>query len=95
MLIKYKQKCFKCKKNYVTITNRQAYTMCYDCQKPELSGKIKDPKMKKMFDIPEEFYKENVFLRNIKSAYLRIGELSDNQIDAFKKVVKAIKESKN
>ncbi|MBW2973869.1 hypothetical protein KY346_05775 [Candidatus Woesearchaeota archaeon] len=92
MAIKFKQKCNKCKKNYVTISHRQRYAICYECQKPELEGEIKDPKMKKLFDIPEEFYKKNIFLRNIKANYLRFGSLTEKQIEAFKKTVKALKE---
>jgi len=48
--------------------------------------------MKKLFDIPEKFYQENLFLRNIKSNYLRFGKLSDKQIEAFKKTVEKMKE---
>lgn len=81
-----------CKKNMVLITGRNQFPICYDCQKKELSGEIKDPKMKKMFNIPEEFYKENGFLRSIKSNYLKFGKLSDKQIDAFKKTVKEMSE---
>jgi len=92
MAIKFQQKCNKCKQNYVTVTNRQRYALCYDCQKKEMEGEIKDPKMKKMFDIPEEFYKKNMFLRSIKINYLRFGKLSEKQIEAFKKTVKKMKE---
>jgi len=88
MAIKYKIKCIRCKKNYVIISTRQRYALCYDCQKKDLQGKIKDPKMKKMFDIPEELYKENSFLRDIKINYLRYGQLTERQIEAFKKAVK-------
>jgi len=86
-MIKYKVKCCICKKNYILVTRRTNYPVCYDCQKSELQGEIKDPKMKKMFDIPEELYKNNSFLRNIKINYLKWGSLSDKQIDAFKKAV--------
>ena len=88
MAIKYKIKCIRCKKNYVIISTWQRYALCYDCQKKDLQGKIKDPKMKKMFDIPEELYKENSFLRDIKINYLRYGQLTERQIEAFKKAVK-------
>ena len=93
MAIKFQQKCNKCKQNYVTVTNRQRYALCYDCQKQEMEGDIKDPKMKKMFDIPEEFYKQNAFLRDIKSNYLRFGKLSEKQIEAFEKTVKKMSEA--
>ena len=71
MAVRFKQKCMRCKKNYVTVSRSQRYAVCYECQKQELKGKIKDPKIKKLLDIPEEFYKENSFLRNIKAGYLR------------------------
>ena len=86
--IKYKQKCIRCKKNYVATTRRNRYVLCYDCQKNELQGKIKDPKMKKLFNIPEELYKENAFLRDIKINYLRYRNLTEKQIEAFRKTVK-------
>ena len=92
MAIKYKQKCAKCKKNYVTITWKQRYPICYDCQKDELKGEIKNLKMKKLFKIPEDYYKENSFLRSIKINYLKFGKLTEKQIETFKLVVKRIKE---
>ncbi len=91
MAIKYKKKCIRCKKNYVVVTNRNRFALCYDCQKGDLVGKIKDPKMKKLFDIPGEFYKENSFLRDIKINYLRYKNLTERQIEAFKKTVKEMK----
>ena len=76
-------------------SRRQKWIVCYDCQKEEMKGEIKDPKMKKMFDIPEEFYKNNSFLRDIKVKYLKWGELTENQIKAFKKVVKDLKNAQS
>ena len=73
------------------MTYKQRYPICYDCQKKELEGKIKDPKMKRLFNISEEFYKQNSFLRSIKINYLKFGELSDKQIKTFKEVVKKLK----
>lgn len=93
MAIKYKIKCIRCKQNYVVVTKRQRYALCYNCQKKDLIGKIKDPKMKKLFDISEEYYKENSFLRDIKINYLRYGNLTERQIEAFKKAVKEMKEN--
>lgn len=52
---------------------------------------IDDPAMKKLFDIPREFYLENTFLRNIKQSYLRFGSLTEKQIEAFKKTVEEMK----
>ena len=91
MAITYKSKCISCKKNYVLMTYKQRYSVCYECQKKELEGKIKDPKMKKLFNISEEFYKQNSFLRSIKINYLKYGELSEKQIDTFKEFVKKLK----
>ena len=47
-----------------------------------------------MFNIPEEYYKETPFLRNIKANYLKYGSLTANQISAFEKVVDKIKADK-
>lgn len=87
MAAKYKHRCVRCKKNFIIVTYREKFPVCYDCQKNELKGEIKDPKMKKLLNIPEEYYKENSFLRSIKVNYLRYGGLSDRQIEAFKKTV--------
>ena len=94
MRIQYKQKCIKCKKNYVLATSRTAYVLCYDCQKASLQGEITDPGYKELFDIPEAYYKENAFLRNIKANYLKYHALTANQIDAFEKVAKEMKTGK-
>ena len=59
-----------------------------------MQGEIKDPKMKKLLDIPEEYYQENSFLRNIKISYLKYGSLTEKQVEAFKKVVQKFKEKK-
>lgn len=95
MTITFKQKCGRCRKKFVITTSRNRYPLCYDCQKKELEGEITDPEMKKLFDIPEEYYKENDFLRAIKANYLKFEKLSERQIEAFKKTVEKIKESKN
>lgn len=92
-MIKYKQRCFKCKKNFVLVSGKNRFPICYECQKSELNQEIKDKKMKKLFDIPEEFYKENSFLRNIKIYYLTFGKLTEKQIKSFKKTVKNIRNS--
>ncbi|PIN87290.1 hypothetical protein COV19_00200 [Candidatus Woesearchaeota archaeon CG10_big_fil_rev_8_21_14_0_10_44_13] len=94
MVVRYKQKCTRCKKNYVLSGWRDRYPLCYECQKSELVGNIKDPKMKKLFNIPEEYYRENAFLRNIKITYLKFKRLTDPQIEAFKKVAKKMKDEK-
>lgn len=93
-MVRYKELCKKCRKNYIIVNRRERYPLCYDCQKPLLNKEIKDKEMKKLFDIPEEFYKESIFLRNIKLYYLKFLSLSDKQAAAFKKVVKDMKSPK-
>ncbi len=88
----YKQKCGYCNKNYVLAGRSQKFVVCFDCQKKELAGEVTDPVMKEMFDIPEEFYKTSGFLRNIKVSYLKFGNLTERQIEAFKKVVSEMKD---
>lgn len=92
-MAKYKQLCARCKRIYVPVSWNQKYVRCYDCQKLELDQEIKNPKMKKFFDLPEEYYRQNAFLRNIKIYYLRNKELTEKQIEAFKKTVKDLKEN--
>lgn len=87
---KFKQKCTVCKENYVLMTNRGGYAVCYDCQKEKMGKPIEDPEMKKLFDIPVSFYRESPFLRDIKINYLKWGKLSEAQVAAFKKVVNKI-----
>ena len=95
MAVTYKQKCGRCKKNYVPISSwKQRFAACFECQKNELEGEIKDPEMKKFFDIPDKCYKENNFLRNIKISYLKFGKLTDKQIEAFRKTLEKMKEKK-
>ena len=71
----------------VVVNARTRYPICYECQKTQLVGDIKDPAMEKMFSIPDEYYQQNMFLRSIKINYLKFGKLTDKQIDAFKKTV--------
>ncbi|MBT4539113.1 hypothetical protein HOI26_00045 [Candidatus Woesearchaeota archaeon] len=94
-MAKFKEKCRRCKKNYVVVSWRNRFPVCYDCQKSQLDKPIEDPVFKKMFSIPEKFYKENMFLRDIKLKYLQFSELTEKQIEAFKKVVKEMKEGKD
>ena len=94
MAVIYKQKCVRCNKNYVVASGRSRYVLCYECQKKEMGGEITDPKMKKFFNIPEELYTRSSFLRNIKINYLRYGDLTTNQLQAFRKVVREIRGGK-
>lgn len=59
-----------------------------------LSDPITNPKFKKLFDIPREYYEKSLFLRNIKEAYIRFGSLSELQISTFKKAVEDFKHPK-
>lgn len=90
MAVQFKQKCRKCNKNYVLAGRGQRFVVCYDCQKADLKGEITDPEMKKLFDIPDELYMTNSFLRDIKVKYLRYKNLTDKQIAAFKKVLEEV-----
>ncbi|MFH1591344.1 MAG: hypothetical protein ABIC95_05460 [archaeon] len=92
MAVKYKQKCIRCKKNYIVVSWRNRNQICYECHKKEMVGEITDPVMKKMFDIPEEYYVANSFLRSIKISYLRYENLSEKQVEAFKNAVVKLKE---
>lgn len=93
MVVKYKQLCGRCKKKYVPITRSQYYVVCDDCLGKEMKTEIKDKKMKKFFDIPEEFFKKAEFLRSIKLNYLRYGDLSEKQKKAFKETVAKMKKN--
>ena len=93
-MVRYKQLCSRCKKERVITSSGTKFPLSYDCQKDELKGEIKDPEMKKLFDIPEDFYKESSFLRSIKINYLKFEKLSDKQIEWFKKVVDEMKNKK-
>ncbi len=68
--------------------------VCTECGMKEIDRPIKDPKMKKMFSIPKEMYEQYGFLRSIKANYLRYGNLTEKQVEVFKKVVKEAKAKK-
>lgn len=91
LAIQFKQKCRRCNKNYVLAGRGQRFVVCYECQKKDLEGELTDPEMKKLFDIPDQLYIDNAFLRDIKVKYLRYNNLTDKQIAAFKKVVEEVK----
>lgn len=95
MKVLYQQRCARCKKNMVKIISRRQFPICYDCQKEELKGEIKNPKLRKLFDIPEDFYRESPFLRSVKSYYLKFGKISEKQEEWFKKEVNDLKEKLN
>lgn len=83
----FKQRCSRCKKNWVIVSRSVRYQECFDCEKGKLAGEVQDPKLKKMLDIPPELYEQNAFLRSIKINALRFGSLTEKQIEAFQKAV--------
>jgi hypothetical protein len=85
-MVKFKQKCMLCRKNYALIESRRQKPICTECQTKDFNKPIDDPKFKKLFDIDTSLYEKSYFLRDIKSAYLRFGNLTERQIDAFEKV---------
>jgi hypothetical protein len=88
---KFKQRCALCKKNMVLMYSHRQFPICAQCQMKQIDQPIDDPLFKKMFDLPEKFYLESSFLRNIKESYLRFGSLTEKQIEAFKKTVEELK----
>ena len=60
----------------------------------EISRPIEDPKMKELFDIDTKLYEQSSFLRNIKSSYLHFGNLSEKQVEMFRKVAEEMKTKK-
>jgi hypothetical protein len=91
----FKQKCIKCKKNYQLSSRRDRYVICFECQKEDFDKPIEDKEMEKLFDIPLQYYIDNMFLRDIKIKYIKFGNLSEKQIEAFKKTVDKMKEDGN
>ena len=88
---KYKQLCAICRKNHVLISSRSQFPICTACSMREINKPIEDEKFRKMFDIDNKLYEESSFLRSIKSNYLRFGNLSDRQVEMFKKVAGELK----
>ena len=91
----YKQKCIVCRKNHALVTWKNRTPICVECRMKEIDKPIKEPKFKKLFDIDLELYEKSGFLRNIKANYIHFGDLSDKQIEMFKKVVIEIKNKKS
>jgi hypothetical protein len=91
-MVSFKKKCGRCRKNYVLANNRTGFAVCFECHQKQMKGEIKDPQMKKMFDIPAQFYKDSMFLRDIKIKYLQYENLSERQVEAFKKSVLKLEE---
>lgn len=91
---KFKQRCALCKENMVIMFSTRQFPKCVDCHMKEINQPVKDPKMAKLLNIPDELYRKSSFLRNIKNSYLRFDNLTEKQIEAFKKTVKDLKDHK-
>ena len=91
---RYKQRCAMCKDNMVVMYTYNQFPICVDCEMKQIDKPIEDKAMKKLFNISEEFYRENSFLRKIKGSFIRFGSLSEKQIEAFKNTVKDMKNPK-
>jgi hypothetical protein len=86
-MVEYKQRCMLCKSAMVIIKSRRQKPICNDCQFRGVSDKeITDPQFKAMFAIDPRLYEQSYFLRDIKAKYLRLGSLTEKQIEVFKKV---------
>ena len=93
MAVHFKHKCERCKTNYVTVSSwrQRRPIVCFECEKKDMQGEIKNPELKKLLDIPEELYMQNSFLRAIKINCLKYGSLTQPQIDAFNKTVQELR----
>ncbi len=89
---RFKQRCAICKKNMVVMYSSRQFPICVECHLKRISETVKGSPYKELFDIPPEFYKNSLFLRNIKESYLRFGSLTEKQIAAFKKAVEDMKQ---
>lgn len=80
----------------VLVQSRRQKPICDPCNSRkdnvDLNQEIKDPEMKKFFDIDEKLYEQSYFLRDIKKNYILNEVLTEKQISAFEKVVKDITE---
>lgn len=75
-------------------SGRSRFAVCMDCEMKSIREPVKDSAYRKLFDIPLDWYKENPFLRSVRFQFGRFGELSEKQVEAFKKTVKELKEEK-
>ncbi len=78
----------------VVMYSGRQFPICVECHMKRIDKPVEDPKYKKLLDIPASLYKKSLFLRNIKEAFLRFDELTEKQIEAFKKTVKDLRSGK-
>jgi len=94
-MVQYKERCKLCKNEWALVNYRVRFPVCLKCQMKQLNQEVTDPEFKKMFDIDKDLYEQNSFLRDIKIKYIRFGQLSEKQIETFKRVAKEMKEAKS
>ena len=75
-------------------SGRTRIAICLECEMKEVQQPVESSQMKKLFDIPLDWYRENPFLRSVRYQYGRYGQLTTKQIEAFKKTVKELREGK-
>jgi len=93
-MVQYKERCKLCKNEWALVNYRVRFPVCLKCQMKQLNQEVTDPEFKKMFDIDKDLYEQSSFLRDIKIKYIRFGQLSEKQIETFKRVAKEMKEAK-
>ncbi len=88
--LKFKKKCNICKKVWVVVRSRE-YTICVPCHMKQIFSQEVTDKKFDFLNIDRELYEESRFLRNIRQSYLMYNELSEKQVEAFKKVAEDVK----
>ena len=86
-MVKFKQRCSKCKKNYTVSMRSQAFVMCAECHEPLINKPIEDEEMKLFFEKGEGFYEKDAYLRTVKMNYLKYGNITDYQRKQFLRVI--------
>ena len=90
---RFKEKCKICKEKWVLVYPRE-YTICLECQMKQIFSEEVTEKEYEFLNQPKELFEKSKFLRNIRRSYLMYKDLTDKQIEAFKKAVKDIKAGK-
>ncbi len=86
-MAEYKQQCMVCKKAKVLMRSRKQKPICVACRMGDAKDTpITDPAMQELFAIDERLYERNSFLADIKAKYMRFGNLSERQIEVFRRV---------
>ena len=88
----YNQRCIVCKKNVVLMQHRRQRPICLECEMKDLFEPIENKKMQRLFEVPKKLYEESYFLRDVRRKYNMFGNISDKQIEVFKRVVKDLQD---